>query len=56
MFKNQKLDYPNATTDKASKKFLKGLKNLDVSPDPSRAVPIPHFLPLKLTCPPPHSK
>ena len=31
MFKNQKLDYPNATTDKASKKFLKGMKNLEVS-------------------------
>lgn len=24
------LDYPNATTDKASKKFLKGMKKLSV--------------------------
>lgn len=30
MFKNGKLDYPNAQTDKASKKFLKGMKNLEV--------------------------
>lgn len=29
MFKNGKLDYPNATTDKASKKFLKGMKDLE---------------------------
>lgn len=40
MFKNGKLDYPNATTDKASKKFLKGMKNLEVRlplyPNPPR--------------------
>ena len=34
MFKNQKLDYPNARTDKESKKFLKGMKSLEVSPVP----------------------
>lgn len=33
MFKSGKLDYPNAQTDKASKKFLKGMKNLEVRRD-----------------------
>lgn len=30
-FKGTKIDYPNASTTKSSKKFVKGLKNLRVS-------------------------
>jgi hypothetical protein len=31
-FKNYKLDYPNADTNKASKKYVKAMKKLPVRP------------------------
>ena len=40
-FKNYKLDYPNAETNKASKKYVKAMKKLPVRP-----VPFHTWLPL----------